>query len=134
MPKVVGIKLTDAEYESWSQWALTEGLTIPMWVRSRVNLTIRNETRPVGKLEKMVRLQAMPLADDAEPPVLMSQNLAVKRGVLVVKDESKPFGARWEEPELCPPSMRECGTCGKDYDGNLHDSCPHDHVPNGKRK
>lgn len=30
------------------------------------------------------------------------------------------------------PSMRECLTCGKDYDGNLHESCPHEHVPNGK--
>lgn len=55
MPKVVGIKLTDSEHESWRQWALTEGLTIPLWVRQKVNLQIQGQTqRPIGKLEEKV--------------------------------------------------------------------------------
>lgn len=32
------------------------------------------------------------------------------------------------------PSMRECGICGKDYDGNMHDKCPYPHVPNNPRR
>lgn len=36
--------------------------------------------------------------------------------------------------EVYLPSMRECGICGKDYDGNLHDKCPHEHVANNQRR
>ena len=37
MPKVVGIKLTDADYALWSKMAEINGQTLPAWIRRVVN-------------------------------------------------------------------------------------------------
>lgn len=74
---------------------------------------------------EMVKLPVMPLQDEAaEVAIAKHYGSRPAHNVPMIGVTDPPL----------PPSMRECSVCGKDYDGDAYDSCPHDHVANGKRK
>lgn len=68
--------------------------------------------------------QVRQAGDVAQPYEIRRPSATVKLPVIELADEADNY----------MPSMRECNICGKDYDGNLHTTCPHEHIANNPRR
>lgn len=108
MPKVVGIKLTDADYADWKQSAFEAHLTIPAWVRRCVTESRKNSNQRQKKITGDMIVASNALVDSTptiDDVVSVQTRKAMKDGSWVVCDHAGTEIGQSSGMGVCP----KCG-------------------------